>query len=185
MGKGPQRRRKETEVTSQVSLEPCQQEQWAGSSGREQKTKEKRELSKNKESKWSSSQCTACMRLMLCHTENTPPAEGGRRMVPRDTPDLTRKRSKGKYGGRESTSALPEAQESDDKGEITEGGCELSYEGKCWPGKHGMDQPEWVVMGTLQLNHSNSPNTMSQRTIFKQKTFSTRLSSTVIRMKSD
>lgn len=62
-----QRKIKETEFTSQVSPEPCQQERCAGMSEIGQTTKGKSELRKNKDSKQSSSQCTACMRLLLCH----------------------------------------------------------------------------------------------------------------------
>lgn len=69
-----QREIKETEVTSQVSPEPCQQEGCAGMSEIGQTTKEKSELRTNKDARQSSSQCTACMRLLLCYTQNTPPA---------------------------------------------------------------------------------------------------------------
>lgn len=69
---GMQMKIKETVVTLQVSLEPCQQEGCAEMSEIGQ-TKEKSELRKNKELRQSSSQCTACMLLLLCHTQNAPP----------------------------------------------------------------------------------------------------------------
>lgn len=69
-----QRKIKEAAVTLQVSLEPCQQE-WCGEmSGIGQTTKEKSEPRRNKDLRQSSLQYTACMRLLLCHTQNTPPA---------------------------------------------------------------------------------------------------------------
>ena len=67
-----QRNMKETEVTSQVSLVACRQERCAGTSEIGQTTKEESELHKNKDSRQSSSQCTAGMRWLLCHTQNTP-----------------------------------------------------------------------------------------------------------------
>lgn len=69
-----QRKIKEAAVTLQVSLEPCQQEWCGGMSGIGQTTKEKSEPRRNKDLRQSSLQYTACMRLLLCHTQNTPPA---------------------------------------------------------------------------------------------------------------
>lgn len=76
-GEAMQREIKETEVTSPASREPCQQERCAGMSEIGQTTRGRSEVRGNKDWRQSSSQCTACMRLLLlCHTQTAPPAEG-------------------------------------------------------------------------------------------------------------
>lgn len=69
------------EVTLRVSPEPCQQQRHqgegcAGNSGTGQRAGERRELRRNKEPRLSGSQRTACVQLLLCHTQTSPPSQG-------------------------------------------------------------------------------------------------------------
>lgn len=56
-------------------------------SGIGQTTKEKSEPRRNKDLRQSSLQYTACMRLLLCHTQNTPQRKAQWMLVPHGTPD--------------------------------------------------------------------------------------------------
>lgn len=73
------------EVTLRASPEPCQQQQqrrWhqregcAGTSETGQTTAERRELRRNKEPRLSPSRHTACVQLLLCHTQTAPRPQG-------------------------------------------------------------------------------------------------------------